>query len=613
MPRAVDRHQPTADYDPNRSGTEFHLLLNQRMAQMWEEIIGQAIGNATEGLLNLIHDLTGLDFSSWENLLVSLNDGKGIDVGWLITIVGKIFSAFDGINLDGAPGALINFIQSTVSNVIGDIVEVFTGQEDGDLNDLGTWINTHIREPLEAAAAAFAGLLSKLFLVDDLLEVLSGEEDGDVNDVGTFINNISSGVQNTIDAIVKGLFGWIGSGWGHEDAEQALKDEAATVAALSAAVTALQNDQNNEAVGGKTAFVDFTLRPNQTGMGSDFDLAYTGVNGLGFLSIIDGNVTWNNNNSHDPRTALFRYNLLETVTDYQKVGIAYSGSPEYDNNNPAKNYIHARKNAAGTTYVYADLRKRFLELGCIVAGAKTVFASREISFKANGIYWLEAGTIGGLRIFRVLEGNTPILTHTEVGTTSQVGPGYRYAGGGVYAYSWNFFGEHTYRPADMLAFAMGDNQPPTVLGSGATMIRTSSSNVDGSSGRNQFPGTYFNNKEVGTADIGVDLTTGRFTVSLAGWYAIEFRTRINTGASPPNNTELVLFKNGSAFKHMGDSLTNDSVDARGIGGSALVYLDVNDYVHFGYELSASSSNYFTGESTGAETYATIALTNRSLA
>lgn len=562
------------------------------------------------------------------------------------SVLQQVVLATRGVFTPGPVGTALDQLREwaeATDNIFGDavgaIIEIFTGVEDGDLDDLGTWINTNIREPLTEAAQAFAQMLMKFFLIDDLIEILSGKEDGDTTDVGTVVGNIIDGIQTTVNAIVRGLFGWVGDLFDYDQAENALADAAATVAALSATVTALQNDKDNIAIGGKAVVIDFRERADTTGMGSDFSIAYTG-SGTGYFAISGNKVTWVNNDSTAPRTGIFRYLDLETAGDYQKIGIAFGAAMVNPLSNKPHNYIHGRMNSTGNTYVYADFTKTSVELGCVVSGSKTVFTSRSISFKANALYYLECGTVGGLRVFRVLEGNTPVLTHTEVGTTSQAGSGYRYAGGGAYAYGYDFFGPQTYRPADMLAFAVADNQPPTVVGSGAVITRTTATAVNISSGLNVLPASFWTTPLETTADLTIDYTNGRIKVSIAGWYDVNVRLQtaetVSTGTSGGNATpwpmQLALFTGTGAgspslLRYIGDSVracytsgpsgaTNATatwVGPRAIAASARVFLDVDDYVAVGYDADAAKNSFLQADASGYSTFFSVTLANRSLA
>lgn len=484
-----------------------------------------------------------------------------------------------------------------------------------------------IVEGLAGAAVGFASLLGNL--VSDVVEVVTGQEDGDTSDLGTWALNIRYGVQSTINAIVNSWFGWIGDLWDPDDAADALRNQADAVAALSSAMTALQNNQNNQAVGGQSAFVDFTARAASSSLGADFDQNYAGTgsssnvlgigNGAEYLVAVDD----------APRTCNFTYNLLETATDYQKVGLAFGSAPEWSLGTvQPRNEIHGRKNAAGDTYVYAALELSKAKLGCVVSGSNTVFLTTPpgtFNFKSNSVYWLECGTVGGLRIFRLLEGHKPVLTHTEVGTTSQVGSGYRRSGGLVASDSstWG-----TAKPARMAAIAISDNQPPTVVGSGARMFRTSTTGVDVSAGAHFLPDDFYSTLAEHTGDIECDLTEGSFTVSIEGHYDIHIQMGLADfwgGFAPlaPFPLFLTLYKTPAGGSPAVETKIGDvamgyaisgftTVSPRAMSGTARVYLQKGDSIRGGYNADTSATGVFIGDAAGIESSLGITLANRSL-
>lgn len=504
------------------------------------------------------------------------------------------------------------FYELLLRQVVEAIVGVFTGGSDA-FSQLAQWA-IGLAADIGGLIDSIVAGLSNWFLVGDILEVISGKEDGDTTDLGTVVNGWISDIKQTVDNIVGALFGWLGSGWSHEDAKQALEDQRAAVALLSVAAQALVNDKNNQAVGGVSAVFDFSDQPDQSSLPGSFTVTYSG-SGTSTWIVNDGrtdvSIAYN-----DDRDAVARYNALATTTNYQAVGAAFASAPEWNSTSSFRsyNYLYARMNSAGTDYVYAEFGKYTIELGCVVGGVKTVFDTLNIgfSFKANSVYWLEAGTVGGERIFRVLEGTNPLITHTEVGTTSQLDASHRYAGMGIHVDTTPF---NARRPGRVAAWAVADNQPPTVVGSGSTMIRTNTGSVNAPIGANLFTTNFFDTPLENTADIVQDRSLGKFTVSIAGWYAIDAHIGLNNATI--EGMTLALYKNGSMFRHFGSEvLHGDSGNVpEGMGGSINVYLDEGDYVQLGYHSYALSATAgaFTGDAAGIETYFTICLANRSLA
>ncbi|WP_141564280.1 DUF7257 domain-containing protein [Mycolicibacterium palauense] len=548
-----------------------------------------------------------------DQVFEGVDASKGIIHAALAAFSAKLFPDVDQSGI-GHTSELLN----TLGKVpfLGELIEVITGVEDGDYNDLGTFFNALIAA-IQAAAQAFAQMLQQVPIIGDIIEVLSGVEDGDTTDLGTWGLQIRYDIQQTIDNIVTSFFGWVGNLFDHDQAQQAMQDAASTISALSAQVTALQSNQNNQAVGGVSFLVDFTALPSGSTFGSDFTHIRTG--GGGHFEIVNGvGADWHSVNDTDATDA-YVYNALATATDYQKIWMVSGSAPVTFLGNSGRNEIHGRKNAAGDTYVYASMEKYRAELGCVVGGTRIIWATKTtgFSYKAQGLYALECGTIGGLRVFRLLEGSKVILTHTEVGTTSQVGMSYRGTGGLGFAYA---SASGTIPPGTMWAFAGGDNQPAEVTGSGARMFRADTAELSISSGTHLFPDNFFDNVYASTSDILYDFTTGKFTVSVKGWYTVY--ARVSLAGNTPNNLSLILYHNDAPEMYIGQPVghfsgtritgggdTYYSPDyPEGIFASVSLYLDANDWVQLGYYSPSAASSLITGEGSGAKTYWGIART-----
>jgi hypothetical protein len=124
MPRAVDRRNIEADYDPTRQGTEFHFA---SMLGDSFELVLQALQEAAENLkaqvIDFIKDLTGLDLSSPESLFVSLAElvvnGPAQVLAFIESIIRQIGAAF--LNGGAAVEQLIrNFPPLPFSHIVDD-------------------------------------------------------------------------------------------------------------------------------------------------------------------------------------------------------------------------------------------------------------------------------------------------------------------------------------------------------------------------------------------------------------------------------------------------------------------------------------------------------------
>lgn len=419
--------------------------------------------------------------------------------------------------------------------------------------------------------------------------------------VGDSLSAIDEHIQESWDDVVTWFGGIFGGGATRAESTQAIANQATTTASLSAAVAAIQSEQSSQGNGGNSALVNFTTRPDATSLGSDFTQTYTG-SGTCVLGITAGKAAVQPVNDAD-RTCMYTYNVLQSLSDYQAVGQAFASAPQGAGFNPAHNFIRGRVDAAGTSYVQVDLTGNSATLGCVVAGTLTVFTSVSISFKANSIYWLVCGTAGGARSFQVLEGNTPIISWTEVGTTSQLGASYRYSGGGALTHA-SVFGSLV--PGQVTAFAFTDNTPAPVLGSGATITRTGTSTVSAPSGTAQLPNSFYNNIVYQTADITVDLVNNAFVVANTGWYCVTVAFKTSSTYGSQQGAVLYLNLNATPFE-AGPTVYN----ANNSVGVFAVYLSAGDAVSGGTFTGTGAS--ITGDAAGTYSYMSICLASRSLA
>jgi hypothetical protein len=67
LPRAIDLRQLEADYDPNRSGTEFHLgAYTSGFAEMWQKILAKVQEDLEASVIAAIEELLGIDLSVFD-------------------------------------------------------------------------------------------------------------------------------------------------------------------------------------------------------------------------------------------------------------------------------------------------------------------------------------------------------------------------------------------------------------------------------------------------------------------------------------------------------------------------------------------------------------------
>lgn len=411
------------------------------------------------------------------------------------------------------------------------------------------------------------------------------------------------------DGLFNKLTGLTGSGWLQSDTDQAVADTQAVIAANSAAIAAMKTVGTGSGNSGKNVVVDFSTRSNAGSLGADFTQTYSG-SGTSVLGVLNGRAALNPAVADAPRTCLYTYNVEPTDTDYQIIGLSMASAPG-SGTDSGENHIHGRKNSAGTTYVFAEMERNVARLGCVVSGTRTVGATKSsgFRFKSTATYFLVCGTTGGLRQYQLWENTTLVLTWLDAGSVSQAGASYRYVGGGIYVYS---AGAWVDGPGEVISFMFADNTPPTYPGSGARMYRTGTGTVNMSSGRNLLPTNFYDANEYTSPDITADLVNGEFTVANAGLYDITVCHKISLGIVGGTRVAPVLYRQGGAYLVGNDAmnaiytLASTNVNPRWIAHTWTgVPLTAGQSVQAGYDGSASLSNVFSGESSGAEAYFSI--------
>lgn len=163
-------------------------------------------------------------------------------------------------------------------------------------------------------------------------------------------------------------------------------------------------------------------------------------------------------------------------------------------------------------------------------------------------------------------------------------------------------------------------------GSGALMTRRATANVNVSPGRNPFPNGFFTNLDVASTDISAMTTggvagtgsrvdySGVYRVSLAGWYMVEIAVRLNPSFSfdwklaPLIYKGTTLNKNEMSVYKIGCDV---DVPSRYAQSSFIVYLNVNETIAAGYDAAGAANELLDADLTGAETYFSMSLLNRS--
>ncbi|MFM8798747.1 MAG: hypothetical protein ACKODT_07305 [Fluviibacter sp.] len=154
-----------------------------------------------------------------------------------------------------------------------------------------------------------------------------------------------------------------------------------------------------------------------------------------------------------------------------------------------------------------------------------------------------------------------------------------------------------------------DTPPTTVNGSTARMVRTSTTQIT-SAGNNvvtALDSSFFDSIPYESFDIDAVTSGGYFKVTTGKTYSISARVSVSTSYSA--TTSLILQKSTNGTTWTTAQYGPDWYPANGqaLSASWLQYLNAGEYVRLAYVRSGVNVlNAYTGESTGAQTYFTIA-------
>lgn len=227
-----------------------------------------------------------------------------------------------------------------------------------------------------------------------------------------------------------------------------------------------------------------------------------------------------------------------------------------------------------------------------------------------------------------INGNT-VLSVTSSAVT--FGASTRYGGGFVMvratvSLGW-FQGTVTYDSFRVASITLSDYIDPIYLGSGATMARTSATNVTVATGTTVLPNSFYSVVQAATPDIACNLTNGTMTPSLSGWYLAKVATKSNVFTNSTNSAgqaQPAIFVNGTTTpvklglpqqysrSNSSDGSVDLTIPVLALSDSFVIYLNAGDVVRAGQVIgSNASTRQVTGDSAGTATYFSLSLLNRS--
>ena len=440
-----------------------------------------------------------------------------------------------------------------------------------------------------------------------------------VSGLDSTVANLNNGIQGTLNGIVNGIKGLTGQYWTQTDAQAALKQQAAAVAAAAAAVAALQGQETSNNTGGVNVVVDFSQFPDTANLPSVFTEYYVGGSAAtppGSWGVASGAaVCTNSEDYYQRKMALSVYNVINTTSDYQRVGGVWNGAPGVGYQNPTPfftpvPYYNPFVSEHVLTFRWKDInnhcRVRFTGdaiglpgtcyLETVVNGTVTVLGQFGHVFQGSTAYFVDAGLGGGVRQFRIYQGSTPIATITDTNNVSQIGAAFR--GGGPGAVIQGAQGASLpANPAGMVAFTLQDNNPNVlVFGKVARWYRANTAGAAISTG-NTLPVPHgmwdtldYNVGGIFSMVISNTATSNncRVTVSEKGLYEIIVRA----GWSGGNLIDTHLLKNGVVYKQ-------GMTQSWAAFGTFRANLAANDYFNISMRSNGGSA---LGEATGTGCY-----------
>jgi hypothetical protein len=425
----------------------------------------------------------------------------------------------------------------------------------------------------------------------------------------------SSDLRGIVDGITTVFSGLEGSDYAVANANTALVNVRSTI---DQAVTDLQEIKANQgaaANSGQSFITNFTGLPNGISVpGLGYTLTYPDT-GVGVPDIYNGGLRILNSAADTMEVRIISTSI--TDGDYQLIGVTFLTGPGVN----CRATIFGRSDATGDNSIELRITtdgwgNAFFSLGRNVSGVWSQWVPPTALTVSTSTIWLECGTSGGARIYRVLAGNTVQITHPEVGTASMLGAGYRQHGVGGYLDS---SGGHPYHPGKISAISCADNQPPATVGSFARAYRSTGTvgTAAGGTGDQTVPAGTFNTVDRITSDwtlvngnsFQLSPTTGK-----AGDYLVKVglkndAAQINGGyiepllyVTPDGGSPAIKERGGWKHVFTGAPFRFSEVFQ--------VYLNPGDTITPGANSSLFAPAY-SGGADGTETYMTVGMANVS--
>ncbi len=149
------------------------------------------------------------------------------------------------------------------------------------------------------------------------------------------------------------------------------------------------------------------------------------------------------------------------------------------------------------------------------------------------------------------------------------------------------------------------------ISSGAIMSRRSTTNM-GATGTSAIFSNFFTQLDTPGTEFGVNVATSTFTAPYSGWFIVEIGFRINPSAAFGFNAAPAIFKNGTIHKVGSDGIQTATRMNMFAQSCFVVQLNAGQFVQAGYRAEGAAAALFDADSSGTETYFSIATLSKIL-
>ncbi|UXE03185.1 minor tail protein [Mycobacterium phage Nikao] len=432
-------------------------------------------------------------------------------------------------------------------------------------------------------------------------------------DLSDELAELGDGIANVFDDIRQTWQGWWRALTGKSRTQVTADETAEQLAALAAAQVAnsiaiaeLQAYQDN-GYSGLSGMDDFE-REVDWGLGDLYWAVtneYGGTTNNGYVRIRNGQVEWvdQGNDACSYRFRCIRPDIAHTETDFQRVTLVVgtiSAEPHFITDSTTQHSrIYVRMSDDETRYVFVEFGGLDKAQFGYRNGGNEVMVGSVFNCprgSVGGTFTLEAGTAGGVRVFRLLWNNRPLSggVWSDVNNVTALGEDCRGWGFGMAAGSRLGIAQTT--PNAYGAVTVTDNIPAPVVGSGCRVYRSSTSS-DGHSinSTTKFHNNFFDYVDVCSRDVVYNPADNcSITINSTGFYMFYACVPWNGDDTELSVARgLILYRNGQPVADLMRHWPGGSGEMRGAwaarGSYATgVYVNAGDTFHL-YQYNNSQS------------------------